>query len=618
MLSFLYPVFLLGAGAVAIPVLLHLLRNEQAPELRFSAVRLLRDLKVERTHRRRIRDWLLLALRAAALLILAIAFARPYLPGRQVAGGTASVIVLDRSASMRLGSAWSTARETAARQIDRAPAGEALALIAFDDRAEVIVEPTFDRSAVKAALGRLEPGLGATRYPTALARAVSLVDEVDARNARIVIVSDLQGAPADARATVPESIRFDALKVPGPTANIAVLEVRRTREGVTATLRNDGPNTARVRVRLDAGGGALSEVSADLPPSQLVEVPLRSAATGSDLRVSLGDPDPGGLTADDARYLETDAGQRARILVVSGVEDRFYIDAALRAADEASEFDIVSAAVPEAMVDLTRQALPDVVFLVGPRGFDRGGREALIRFVRGGGRVFIAASDAVNETGFASLLEGMTVSAPHADDPVLTLAGVEARHPLFQRLGPLAGAMGSATFTRAWRVRAPGWEVLARFSDGAPALLERTVGGGRVIFLASDVNRGWNDLPLQPAFVPFVHEMARYLAPERSQTAYTPGTLPQGVKPALGFVRLASGQRAVVNADPRESDTARMSAAEFSSAIRRRGDRRLDPGAAHGRAQVAEAHQSLWRYGLMLMFGTLIAEGLVGARGTRL
>jgi hypothetical protein len=351
---------------------------------------------------------------------------------------------------------------------------------------------------------------------------------------------------------------------------------------------------------------------------QLVEVPFRAAQSQSDLRVTLVDPDPGGLTSDDARYLPTDDGKRARILVVSAPEDRFYIDAALRAADDGTEFGIVSATVPQAMASLTRQAFPDLMFLVGPRGFDRGGREALIRFIRGGGKVFIAASDAMNEPGFAQLLEGLTVSAPHADDPVLTLAGVETRHPLFQRLGPLADAIRSTSFTRAWRVRAAGWEVLARFSDGAPALLERAIGGGRVLFLASDLNRGWNDLPIQPAFVPFVHEVARYLSPERGQTEYTPGTLPQGVKPALGFVRLASGQRAVVNADPRESDSARMDATEFSAAIRRRGDRRLDAGAAHRRAQLAEERQSLWRYGLILMFGTLIVEGVVGARGRRL
>ncbi|MGE5816207.1 MAG: hypothetical protein ACM36C_17090, partial [Acidobacteriota bacterium] len=178
--------------------------------------------------------------------------------------------------------------------------------------------------------------------------------------------------------------------------------------------------------------------------------------------------------------------------------------------------------------------------------------------------------------------------------------------------------MGSARFTRAWRVREAGWDVLARFNDGAPALLERSLGEGRVLFFASDVNRGWNDLPLQSSFVPFVHEIARYLGPSRSPSGFTPATLPDGLEPSLGVVRLKSGQSVVVNVDPRESDGTRMTAAQFSTAIRHRGDRRLDPTAAHRRAQVAEQHQSLWRYGLMLMFGTLVVEGLVGARGRRI
>jgi hypothetical protein len=614
--GFLYPLFLLGAGAAAIPIVLHLLRNEQAPELPFSAVRLLQGVRVEHAQKRRIRDWLLLALRAAALALLAIAFARPYLPGAQVAGSSLAVLTIDRSASMGLGDAWRQAMQAVRAEVDRARPDEALALVTFDDRPDVLVEPTFDRGTIEAALGRVQRGIGGTRYQPALARAASLLDEADARNGRVVLISDLQGTPADARATLPESIRLEIRAVSSGAGNVAVLAARRTPDGVLATLRSDGRGPARVRVRLEDAGRALGEAAVVLPPSQLVEVHLRGASSNRELRVALAEPDPGGLTSDDVRYVEPDAGPRTRVLLVSDPEDRFYVDAALRAADVGSEFDVGTATVQGAVAAFARQPRPQVVFLVGPRGLDRGGRDALVRFVRDGGQLFIAASEALNEPGLASLVEGMSVSVTNADDPVLTVASVEARHPLFQHLGRVADSLGSASFTRSWRVRATGWQVLARFNDGAPALLERRLGAGRVVFFSSDVNRRWNDLPLQTAFVPFLHEIARYLAPERRPTEYTPGTLPDRAQASLGFVTLASGQRVAVNVDPRESDGSRMDAAQFSSAIRHRGERRLDADAARRRAEVSERRQSLWRYGLMLMFGTLVAEGLIGARLT--
>ena len=76
-MSFLFPAFLAGAAAVAVPILLHLLRRDAAARQPFSDIRLLRRMPAAR--RRRLRDRLLLVLRVSALLLLALAFARPYL-----------------------------------------------------------------------------------------------------------------------------------------------------------------------------------------------------------------------------------------------------------------------------------------------------------------------------------------------------------------------------------------------------------------------------------------------------------------------------------------------------------------------------------------------------------
>ena len=58
-------------------------------------------------------------------------------------------------------------------------------------------------------------------------------------------------------------------------------------------------------------------------------------------------------------------------------------------------------------------------------------------------------------------------------------------------------------------------QTLARFDDGAPALIERRVGTGRVLMWTSTLDTGWTDLALKPVFVPFVHRIIRYLAAYR-------------------------------------------------------------------------------------------------------
>src|SRR5437773_4817077 len=78
MLSFLSPLFLFAAAAAAVPVVLHFLNKQPEARVKFSAVKLLREAPVEHTQRRRLRQLLLLALRVTALLLLALAFARPF------------------------------------------------------------------------------------------------------------------------------------------------------------------------------------------------------------------------------------------------------------------------------------------------------------------------------------------------------------------------------------------------------------------------------------------------------------------------------------------------------------------------------------------------------------
>ncbi len=55
-------------------------------------------------------------------------------------------------------------------------------------------------------------------------------------------------------------------------------------------------------------------------------------------------------------------------------------------------------------------------------------------------------------------------------------------------------------------------QILARFDDGAPALVERRVGNGRVLVWTSSLDLQGNDLPLKSVFLPFVHRMVTTLA----------------------------------------------------------------------------------------------------------
>ena len=99
--SLLSPLFLVGALAAAVPVVLHLLKRNPEPRVKFAAVALLRHAPVEHTSTRRLRQIALLMLRVAALVLLALAFARPYFPSAAASPAAGvTVVALDTSFSL--------------------------------------------------------------------------------------------------------------------------------------------------------------------------------------------------------------------------------------------------------------------------------------------------------------------------------------------------------------------------------------------------------------------------------------------------------------------------------------------------------------------------------------
>src|SRR5262245_37492215 len=101
----------------------------------------------------------------------------------------------------------------------------------------------------------------------------------------------------------------------------------------------------------------------------------------------------------------------------------------------------------------------------------------------------------------------------------VAITEVKFDHPIFevfQESGRLAAANVIGYFRSEPRANAA---VLARFEDGSPALVEARTGKGRVLLFTSSLGRRWNDLPLPPLYLPFIHQMVRY-AGTREENAW--------------------------------------------------------------------------------------------------
>ncbi|HEY2591594.1 MAG TPA: BatA and WFA domain-containing protein, partial [Steroidobacteraceae bacterium] len=183
-MGFLAPAFLLGAAAVGLPLYLHLLRRQSGSQRFFSSLMFLEPREESAVRRRRLRYWLLLALRCAVLIVAALAFAEPYIerPGAGVPPERLVVLAIDDSFSMRAGGRLAEAKR------------EALAVLAarrVRDRAQVIV--------LASSVSALTP---ATHDPAELRAAVESIAPSDSRGSFAGLTSAMRSLAASERTPI--------------------------------------------------------------------------------------------------------------------------------------------------------------------------------------------------------------------------------------------------------------------------------------------------------------------------------------------------------------------------------------------------------------------------------
>lgn len=620
---FLSPLFLFGALSVAVPVVLHLFRRRNDPVVPFSALRFLQAAPIEQARRRRLQDLLLLALRVAALLLLALGFARPYLQTPAGASGAGvRVIVVDTSGSMGDATRFARARALAEDAIAAAPADELVAIMRVAGTAEVLMEPSLDRGAARTTLSQVEPGAGPTRYHAAIARAF---DTIGTRRGRIVLVTDLQssGWGADAIA-LPDRVQLDVRDVGPLPPNAGITALDRVPGGIRVGFSSTGAARS-VEVTLTRDGAVIGSERVALPADGSAEAVFNDAGASGVVRARLSAAD--GLPADDERWLVLDARPRQLAVVVTapgaGSGDAVYVRRALEATEAPHQWQ-VTVRQADRLRDLGDLSGAALVVVVGTAGLDRRGAESLGRFAEQGGGVLLPVGPGINvdllTTGLGERLPRIRVG-PVVDVP-LTLVPTDRRHPAFRLFPPDAGAFDGARFNRVAVVAATGpSHVLARFDNGNAALVDQQVGRGRIAVLASDLSNRWNDLVLQPTFVPWLVETAGWLAGGRT----APGALVAGDGAGAGLERPGVADwrpagagasvpavRVAVNVAPEEFDPRRLDEASFVSQVPRDADDRAGQPAA---ARRQENEQGWWRYGLALMLVGLIAESVIGRRG---
>ncbi len=551
---------LLGAIGAAIPFILHMVYRRRAPRVRFSTLRFIRAATERTARRRRIREWVLLLLRAAAVFLLAMGLAGPIFHSADLGSSEVSVaIVLDNSYSMaaeREGiSQYARARDHAVRLLSSLSAeSQAAVLFACPLPADAGMGEllTTDHNGLADAISRSEISAMSGDLTAAIVRAEALLAEAPADQREVYIFSDLQQAawrtlPEPAEARTPTMVIIDCSTDAHENVALTDLSFAAGRPAVRvpmtlrARFKNFGnqPRQGKAVLYKDRTNFAERAVMIDANAEAEIRFSLSFETPGPHAGwVELQDVNDI-LPADNRRYFALDVIERIRVGIVREkqgaaplLDEAFYILPALNPGVGAD-----SPIAPETMLrsELTRKSLASyrVLYLLNLPELSAAEQRAVADYLHGGGAVVIFPGDLTRPAAWNALTDsessplrnliparlGALLPESDAPDTVITLdENVEFGHRVFA----LFREMERSFFTTVVVSRyfdllvddTSGATVLARLSNGRPFLVEKHAreGGGGVLLFCTSATTRWSNLPTCHLYLSLLHQITYALA----------------------------------------------------------------------------------------------------------
>src|SRR4051812_4337350 len=560
-MSFLTPLFLLGLAGLAVPVVIHLIQRERKNVVQFPSLMFLQRIPYQSVRRRRVRNWPLLLLRLAALALIVAAFARPFLRRQALAisaaGGAREVVVMiDRSYSMAYGDRWARATAAARKSIAAVGPSDRASLVFFASGAEVALRSASDHGRLEAAVLTTRPGAAATRYGPALKLAGSIVSESSLPRREVILISDFQrsGWQGAEGVRLPDGVVLTAVPITdAETSNVSVTPVSMQRstfseqDRVTVTggaVNHGATRVSNLEIALELDGRPVQTEHITIEPNSSASVsftPFSPAAAGTRGTVRLaGDA----LPLDNVFHFVVGPKQPVRVLILersgSPRDASLYLARALSLGDDPA-FQVSTKSIEGMSQDDLQRA---AVVILNDVPVPQTAAERLGAFVARGGGLLVAAGERASwpapgssAAAVADVLPA-TTAAPvdRTQGSSARLGALEYGNPIFEPFKAARTGDFSAARFYSYRASVPvkGAQIVARFDDGAPALMERRVGNGRVLMWTSSLDLEWTDLPLKSVYLPFVHRMATTLAAYRDKAAWlTVGEVLETARPAV-------------------------------------------------------------------------------------
>lgn len=542
-MSFLAPLYLAGLAAIGLPILFHMIRRTPKGKVPFSTLMFLEASPPKVTSRSKIEHWLLLLLRATALILLALAFSRPFMRQSEDqavdAASKRRAILVDVSASMRRDGLWDQATQKVDALLKEVKPDDSVGVFVFDQELLPLLSfeewsglPIQQRTVfARDQLKDVAPGWMGTNLGTVLPEAVTAVlDEVGEKTAsqatEIVVITDLQrGSRIEGLQTFewPDSVTVDVQLVEATTTGNASVQVVGSvdkKSGLRVRVENvaDSPHERfNVQTTADPTGDSASateqiatQQEVHVPPEQNRVVQFKDVSDVSrPVVVTLsGDDD----SFDNQAWYVRPQTSRVPVLYRGNGESsdpnelRYYLERAFLPTP-AREIDFYA----ESDGNLPDESWMTGLSVVAKRLDSEQLRMSSKAVENGWTLIVVGASVDLYEQAFEIAgNESPDISEANVEGYAM-LSDVDLQHPVFQPFNDVR--LSDFTKLPIWKHRNIDGElpensrVLASLDGRRPAIVELSHGNGRVLLFTF----GWHDADsqfvLSSKFVPLVNSL---------------------------------------------------------------------------------------------------------------
>jgi hypothetical protein len=528
-MGFFSPWFLAGVIGVGLPIWLHLLKRHKTDPRPFPSLMFFEKREQSSVMHKRLDFILLFILRTLIVVLLALLFANPFYSRStpKAEGKKIVVVAVDHSFSMRAVAGGESRLDKAKREamsvLGKIPPATAAEVVALGGQLQAMTQQTTDPSELRAAVAAIEPSDGRASFGD-IARFARQLSEASKTPVELHVISDLQKSAMppgfiDLRLNQDTTLILHPVggELPNWTVenvfvNPRIYDPKRFR--IEATIAGfDTPAAVRT-VSLILNGKTVQTKMVNVPPNGRAQVEFLGldASYGfnkCEVRIDSADA----LAADDRFQFSVERTDPKKVLFVDDgrrPNGQLYFRTALVDASKDAAFTL-EVLRPEVAATTALQGYT-VVVLNDPGTLPQALADSLQRYVNAGGGLLVALGPSSAVLSKVPVdddtIQVGTRYAGREGDLFLTVSDTDTGHPVLQNLGRFEGVR----FYQVIHVTPDKSRVLMRLNDQTPLLLERQVGGGKVLVFAAPLDNSTNDLPVHAAYwVPFVQHMATYL-----------------------------------------------------------------------------------------------------------